>query len=70
GRSDAQRPRQMQAGRNTHRVQVRPPDVSQGGHCLHGQIFAPAISALTSTDGGNAARLPGAIAATTSLWIM
>jgi len=53
---------------------------------LHGQIFAPrqlllhcsttghpwpyAISALTSTDGGNAARLPGAIAATTSLWIM
>jgi hypothetical protein len=28
---------------------------------------APAFSALTSKDGGNAARLPGAIAATTSL---
>jgi hypothetical protein len=40
------------------------------GLCLQGQIFAPAISALTSKDGGNAARLPGAIAATTSLWIM
>ncbi|TRW97124.1 hypothetical protein [Candidatus Methylobacter oryzae] len=27
-------------------------------------------SRLTAKDGGNAARLPGAIAATTSLWVM
>ena len=36
-------------------------------HAIHG---VNAKSALTARDGGNAARLPGAIAAPTSLWVM
>jgi len=32
-------------------------------------ILLHAKSALTARDGGNAARLPGAIAAATSLWL-
>jgi hypothetical protein len=40
-------------------------------HCSTTRLpWRYAISALIAKDGGNAARLLGAIAATTSLWIM
>jgi hypothetical protein len=39
----------LDVGRNSHRAQVRLPGVSQSGCCLHGQIFAPAISAFTTS---------------------
>jgi len=39
-------------------------------HDCMDRFLLQAKSALTSREGGNAARLPGAIAATTSLWVM